>query len=259
MTEEKVKIREISTNIKISGAGEPILILHGWGSSSDSLDEVRKVLSNNGYRVITPDLPGFGKSGTPTFAWTLDDYVDWTADLVESVQIKDFSLMGHSFGGRVSIKFATKYPEVLKNLVLEDPAGIKISQSLKTQIIIALAELGNLLFKAKFLRKLKEFFRDLLFSFIKKRDYVQANSLMKQVMKNALSDDLAPILPLVKTKTLVIWGSEDKVVPIKYSKVYVDNIKNSHLEVFQGAGHSPHATNLVTFCEAVDKFLKTEN
>lgn len=256
MIEEKVQIRNIVSNYKLSGSGEPILILHGWGGSSDSWDETRKILSANGYRIISPDFPGFGKSANPNFAWNLDDYLDWTMDFVDYVGLEKFHLFGHSFGGRMAVKLATKYPERVNKLILCDPAGLKVKTNLKTKLILAFAEVGTMLLRPKFLRKLREFSRDLLFSFIKKRDYVQADSLMQNVMKKVLAEDLFPILPLIKNETLCIWGSEDKVIPLRYAYVFRDNIKDCEVSIIKGVGHSPQLEAVVPVCEAIDQFLK---
>ena len=92
MTEKKLLINDLEANYKISGEGQLVLILHGWGGSSVSWLLVQKILTEKGFKVIIPDFPGFGKSTTPQKPWTVDDYVRW---------FKDFFVVPHY---NVSIK-----------------------------------------------------------------------------------------------------------------------------------------------------------
>jgi len=72
MQEQKeIYINKLRTNYKVIGKGKPIVILHGWGGSSDSWERVAKILCLKGYKVISPDFPGFGKSITPLKIWTI--------------------------------------------------------------------------------------------------------------------------------------------------------------------------------------------
>ncbi|HXK32096.1 MAG TPA: alpha/beta fold hydrolase, partial [Candidatus Paceibacterota bacterium] len=69
MKEVRVLINGLETNYKIAGSGPAILVLHGWGGSSDSWVKVQEILSEKGYQVIAPDFPGLGVSANPPIAW----------------------------------------------------------------------------------------------------------------------------------------------------------------------------------------------
>ena len=125
MKEKKILINGLKTNYKIAGLGPAILILHGWGGGSNSYIPVQKFLAGAGYKVIVPDLPGFGKSEPPLSAWGVSDYVEWVNEFVNNQGLEKFFLLAHSFGGRVAIKFAVKHPEKILNLILYEAAGIK--------------------------------------------------------------------------------------------------------------------------------------
>src|SRR3989344_891612 len=100
MTEETIEVKNLKINYKSFGSGKPFLILHGWQSSSDRWMKVGELLQEK-YRVIIPDLPGFGKSEEPKEAWSLDSYVDWLLEFTAKVLElnKEFYILGHSFGG----------------------------------------------------------------------------------------------------------------------------------------------------------------
>ena len=126
MREEKISINDLNINYKIAGSGPAVLILHGWGGSSDSWEKIQKILSERNYSIICPDLPGFGKSQTPLSPWTLQDYIHFVLKFAENLHLNSFYLIGHSFGGRIAVKMAVNHSSMIKKLILCDPAGIKI-------------------------------------------------------------------------------------------------------------------------------------
>jgi len=73
----EIKVDEIRTNYLVLGQGSPFLILHGWGSNSLKWQETGKILKEKGFKVIVPDLPGFGKSEEPKKPWSIKDYSQW--------------------------------------------------------------------------------------------------------------------------------------------------------------------------------------
>ena len=171
MRKEKALINNLEVSYKIAGSGQPILILHGWGGSSDSWIEVQEILANKGYMVVCPDFPGFGKSAPPSNPWTLGDYTEWLKSFIEKIkeihpEFKEpFFLLGHSFGGRISIKFTIQYSEKLKKLILCDSAGIKPKPGPKTHLIYWTARIGNAIFTPKIIKRFKDAARNIFYIF----------------------------------------------------------------------------------------------
>ncbi len=240
MNERQILINNLKINYKIAGEGPAILILHGWGGSSDSWIEVQWALADKGYKVIAPDFPGFGKSETPPAPWTLNDYLNWTINFINSQKLDKFFLISHSFGGRIAIKLSPILNDKIKALVLCNPAGIKIKPKLKSQIIIFLAVIGDLIFSIKPLQIFKDFVRNIFLILIKNRDYAKANKIMRETMKNVLKEDLLLEISEIKNKTLIVWGEEDKILPVPCAFLFNDRIKDSRLEIIPEVGHSPH-------------------
>ena len=253
--EKKVLIRGIESNFKIEGEGKPLLILHGWGGSSDSWLDISNKLTLKGYKIICPDLPGFGKSGIPQKSWSLTDYLNWTLDFVNYFNLDKFYLIGHSFGGRIAVKLAANYPQRLEKLILCSPAGIKIKLSLKTGAIRLIAEIGNYFFNLKYLRVFKDIARSIFYFFLRHKDYVKAKGVMRETMKKVLEKDISFCLSKINTKTLIIWGKNDKMVPIKYASIFKEKIKNSKLEVLASVGHNPHLEAPEELAELIIKFF----
>src|SRR5579863_6467855 len=118
MEEKKVLVKDIEVNYKVVGGGKPMLILHGWGSSSNKWEKVAELLAQKNIQTIIPDLPGFGLTPEPKTAWTMNNYVDWISELTNAVPELNntFYLLGHSFGGALSAKFAIKYNQRVEKL-----------------------------------------------------------------------------------------------------------------------------------------------
>ena len=240
MSEKQVYIDNLKVNYKIAGQGQPILILHGWGGSSDSWLRVSKILVKQGYKIVIPDFPGFGRSITPKTVWDIKDFAKWVNELTNSLGLEKFFLLGHSFGGRVAIKFAVNYPKKIKSLILCASAGIKPKSGLKTRVIFRLAKIGNAVFTPRILTRFKDGARNLFYIFLRHRDYVKADGTMKETIKKVLEEDLLPDLSKIKIKSLIIWGKNDKLVPVKYAYIFKEKIKNSKLKILPKIGHSPH-------------------
>ena len=236
----KILIDNLETNYKTAGEGPVILILHGWGGDSHSWAKVQEILANKGFTVICPDFPGFGKSPAPKEAWDVLDYVRWTNRFVESQGLEKFFLLGHSFGGRVAIKFAVHYSEKLNKLILCASGGIKQKKGIKTRIIIKLAQMGKKVFGHRLFSKFKRLAQDIFYILLRRRDYVKARGVMRPIIKKVLAEDLLPITQKIKTRTLIVWGKSDKILPLKDAYLFKSNIEDSQLEVLSWAGHSPH-------------------
>jgi len=262
MKEVKTSINNLTVNYKIAGEGPAVLILHGWGGSSDSWLEVQKFLADENYTVIVPDFPGFGKSITPGQAWSIKEYIEWLNNFIKEIRTfhsfeEPFFLIGHSFGGRVAIRFAGLYPQRLKKLILCDSAGIKSEPDLKARIIFSLSKIGNAVFSPQILVRFKDALRNVFYFFIRNRDYVKAEGTMKETMKKVISEDLLSDLSNIQASTLVVWGKKDKIVPVKYAYVFEEKIKDCRLELLPEIGHSPHLEVPKKLSQIIIYFLKS--
>ncbi|MFH1894777.1 MAG: alpha/beta hydrolase [Patescibacteria group bacterium] len=292
MEEKNISINGLNINYKVAEGGEllldfagikifpdkikergTVLILHGWGGSSDSWLEVQRILAKKGYKVIVPDLPGFGKSLTPPSPWGIKDYTDFVLKFIEETNseksrgepfgpeltakglVEPFFLLGHSFGGRISVRLAAEYSEKIKGLILCDASGIKPKMGPKTFLIFWMARIGNAIFTPKHLARFKDSIRNVFYAFLRNKDYVKAKGTMRETITRVLGEDLSPELPKIKAKTLIVWGEADKVVPLKYGRIFKEKIANSELEIIPKIGHSPHIEVPAKLAEIILKFL----
>jgi pimeloyl-ACP methyl ester carboxylesterase len=255
MREEKILVRGIETNYKIGGEEENLLILHGWNGSSDSWRKIIEILEIK-YKVICPDFPGFGKTKIPEKAWDLNDFVEWLEEFTEKLNLKEFFLLGHSFGGRVAIRFSISYSEKVKKLILVSSAGIKPEWGLKEKIIFQISKIGNAIFSKNHFFRFRDGARNLFYRIARIKDYSKAKGVMRETMKKIVEEDLLPELPKIKTETLILWGEKDKIIPLKYAYLFKEKIKNSKLKILPKIGHSPHLEDPEKLAEVLISNLK---
>ena len=231
---------------------DTIIILHGWQSSKEKWQAVKENLEKQGLKIIVPDLPGFKKETELKNPWDLDDYINWFKNFSSEIS-EPFFLLGHSFGGRISIKYAAQHPEKLKGLILVSAAGIKHKRTFKQNLFFQIAKIGN---KFSFL-PFFNLFRKAFYKFIvREKDYIHTQGFLKETFKKIISQDLTPHLSQIKTPTLIIWGEKDKITLLSDANLMNKKIQNSKLEVLKNIGHSPYKEIPIDLANKVVNFIK---
>ena len=251
--ERRIKIDGLDVNYKIAGSGQPILILHGWGGTSESWAKVQELLSKK-YLVVVPDLPGFGKTPSPPAGWSLERYVDFIERFTQELDLGCIILLGHSFGGRMAILYAIKYPEELSRLILCAAAGIRHVR-LRHKVLLIIAKAANLIGSLPFIRRYRQRVRTIFYRAIGRTDYMEAEGVMKEVFLSVLSRNLESILSSITSPTLLLWGEEDNFVEIEDAHIMKKEIPNSTLVTFPGIGHTPHKNIPEELAGEIEKFL----
>ena len=108
----------------------------------------------------------------------------------------------------------------------------------------------------KILKRFKDSARNLFYIFLRHKDYIKANGTMRETIKKVLDEDLLPELSKIQTKTLIIWGDKDRMVPVKYAYIFKEKIENAKLEILPKIGHSPHLEAPENFSEIIINFLE---
>ena len=226
-------VGSLKINYLVIGEGKPFLILHGWSSKSDRWEKVADILSQKGFKVVIPDLPGFGKSDGPKNAWNFDNYVEFVEKFAEVVGLERFILAGHSFSGAICIKYAIKNPNNVEKLFLLAPACIR-RDSFKKRLF----RIFSKLFKVYSFIPGYKLARKAFYKFIvRKSDYQYTDGTMKETYLRIINEDLSGILNKVKTRTIIIWGDEDDIVPFGQGKEINMRIPESKLIIIPGADH----------------------
>jgi len=244
-----------------------LIILHGWQSSKEKWQKVKKIIENQGIMVLCPDIPGFKAELELKEPWNLDNYIDWFRDYVmqnelEYPEIRDgFYLLGHSFGGRMSIKIASQNLFKLNGLVLVSAAGIKRNQVMYNKAMGLAAELVKA-FKIKdapFTKNFYNFLRVFFYRYIiRKTDYLNAKGALNDTIKNILSEDLKERLDKIKVPTKIIWGDKDKITPLVDAYFMREKIQNSELDILHGIKHTPYIECPEKLAESIMKFINNK-
>ena len=209
-----------------------ILILPGWGNTRKTFTSLIDTLKKN-YKVYIFDYPGFGESPFPNKDLDIYDYSNLIYSFIKDNNIKNPSIISHSFGGRISIILTGLYKLKIDKLILIDIAGIRrksIKRKLKT--IIYKLKKKLVIFKKnklKYLNNLRKKYSS--------TDYNNLNKNMYITFKNIINEDLRKYIKYINTKTLIIWGKQDKDTPIKDGYYIHKKIKNSKLIIYNKASH----------------------
>jgi len=259
----KARLRKLNINIDglninyiCEGEGECIILLHGWGSNITLFKSMISVLSSK-YKVIAPDMPGFGQSDEPTEPWCVDDYVDFIIRFLSELNISKAAFLGHSFGGRVIIKFFERdsLPFDVTKIILVDSAGVKPKKTVKQKLKIKTYKMGKKLLGLKICRKL---FPDALSNLQAKSgsaDYRAASPMMRQTMVRVVNEDLTHIFPKVFAPTLLIWGENDTATPVSDALIMEKAMPDAGKVILKGCGHYSFIDDAYTFNRVIASFM----
>lgn len=233
----QIKIKDLNINYVALGEGKNILILHGWGSNITLHSYMIESLSKKN-KVFALDLPGFGKSEEPKSAWSVDDYVDLIVDFINENNIKQLSIIGHSFGGRIIIKLFNKnLPFKIEKVVLIDSAGIKSNKKRKQSLKSKLIKFFSKIFVNKLTKKLFPRLINKIKGLVGSEDYRNASPIMRDTLVKVVNEDLEPYISKINVPTLLIWGELDTETPLTDAYKMEKLIDNSGLVVLKGRSH----------------------
>lgn len=253
--EKQIDIKGITINYRQQGAGAPMIIMHGWGCDSGAMALFERVGAEH-HTVYNIDLPGFGKSQEPATPWTVEDYTQMLEAFVQALNITEPILLGHSFGGRVAILYASR--NKANKLILVDAAGVKPRRSLSYYIKVYSFKLARHIYP---LIVGKENANKKIEAMRAKRgsaDYKSSSPLMRQVLVKAVNTDLKHVMPAISAPTLLVWGEEDTATPMRDARIMNKLIKNSRLVSFAGAGHFSFVDNPYQVTAAVRRFIQPQ-
>ena len=253
-------IRYLSyTNSKGSRKKGTLVLLHGIGASADRWSSVAPALSTH-YQLIIPDIVGFGYSDKPTIEYTMDFFVKFFEDFLHRLEVTRLSIIGTSFGGYLATEFTIRNFEKVDKLILAAPAGaMRTSTRVLDQYIMAALyptyENANRAFRDMAYEPSvvsEETIRD----FMNRMRLPNAKyAFMSTLLAIRDSKDLPGRLTKISVPTLLIWGANDRMIPLAYSREYTE-IPNSQLTIIDNCGHTPFVEKPAEFNHIVLKFLE---
>ena len=243
----------LKVNITTKGNGEPVFLLHGWGCNGEIFKSIQEVLAT-AYTTYSFDFPGFGASDEPTAVWGVEEYTRMVEQFAKDNGIERPALMGHSFGGRVSIVYASR--NAVSRVVLVDAAGIKPKRPFKYYWKVYTFKTLKWLCNT-FLPEAKAQ------AIIDKRrkgagssDYNNASPMMRAILSKVVNEDLKHLMPSIKAPTLLFWGNLDTATPLSDAKTMEKLIPDAGLVVAHGTGHFSFLENPGLFTAVIKNFFK---
>lgn len=254
MINKKIIINDLLINyyyLPKNKAKKTLIFLHGWGVDSQTWLSLFDLLKDKLYASYFIDLPGFGHSQTPAKDFYLDDYVNVVENFVKKLDLKNIVLIGHSFGGRITIKLAAKNHDYLEKVVLVDSAGIYHQNLVKT-LKLLIASIVRPIFQFSFMQT----FRQKIYQLTGNEEYL-AMPVLSKTFSHIVSEDLISYLSKIKLSTLIIWGEKDdnEASTLNDAQLMKKNISNSKLELLKDAGHFSFLDRPKEFIKALNDFL----
>lgn len=223
--------------------GREVLLLHGLSGSSRWWRRNLGALAEH-FRVLAPDVIGFGRSRfrgrIPPPEELAAVLAEWTGQVAEGA----VDLVGHSMGGQIAIHLAARFPERVRRLVLVDSAGIprRLTPWALTRFAMELAPPTR--------------WGDPTFLPVIAGDALSAGpGTLLRALAHVVRDDVRPLLPLIRARTLIVWGERDTVVPRADAEEFRAHILHARLTVIPGAAHNPMIDRPAEFNRVLLRFL----
>jgi pimeloyl-ACP methyl ester carboxylesterase len=265
--------------------GRTVVLLHGRNFPSSYWEPTIKALAAAGYRIIAPDQIGFGKSSKPAFAYSFDEMARETMDLIDSLHVDRFDLVGHSMGGMLAVRIARAYGSRIDHLVLYSPIGLEDYRFYVPPVTDDELERRERALTADGYRKqlMTNYALSLPSSaiepFVQLREQIRDSGEYARWLKSFVASyqmiydqPVAHEIPLIDRPTLFIMGANDHNAPGRpfappelrdrmgqnaaLAQSLAARMANAKVVVFEGVGHLGHLEATERFNETLLDFLK---
>jgi len=269
-----LKVGNIRARYLAAGeSGPPLVLVHGLGASAEIWKDNIGALGE-AYRVYAPDLVGFGHTDKPDISYSPFDFLAFLQDFVNALGFERVCMAGLSLGGGITLLYAIENPGRIDKLVLVDSAGLGKDMPIPMR-------LGSISFLSRWLKVSRPVLEgmmkrlvydpdvistglvDLYYKLLSQPDAMRTISrVLSSVasLAGAREDVLKLIrdrLNAIQAPTLIVWGKEDRLLPLEHGIYGKSQIPGSKLFVFEQCGHIPNLEKPREFNEIVLKFLSS--
>jgi pimeloyl-ACP methyl ester carboxylesterase len=241
-----------------AGTGAPVILIHGLADDASIWDSVIPALSAK-FRVIALDQIGFGRSDKPLLNYRVSTFADFLDGFMTELKIERASLIGNSLGGWVAAAYALAHPERVERLVLSDAAGYAaLAKTMDPRALSALrlASREDIRYLGPLTFRDKRFYQDVDLAF-KQRVTAGDSYTVGQFLDSMVrgDDTVDNRLHALNRPTLVLWGRDDKIIPLSFGEQFHREITTSRLRILDNCGHMPQIECPNEFANAVLRFF----
>jgi pimeloyl-ACP methyl ester carboxylesterase len=261
LEEKFINIDENKIRYLESGhSANTLVLIHGLGASAERWEYVIPHFKKH-FRVIVPDLIGFGYSDKPLVDYTTEFFSDFLKKFLKKLEISNPIIIGSSLGGQITAEYAAKNNNSVQKLILVSPSGV-MKQSTPALDAYVMAALYPNMDAAKSAFEMmsgtsKNIDPKIIKGFVERMQLPNAKmAFMSTLLGLKNSEILTEKLSLITVPTLIIWGELDPVIPIKYAETIVTKIKDCRFFRMDKSGHTPYVDDPDTFVKIVLEFLK---
>ena len=259
-----------------AGAGEALLLIHGMAGSSATWRAVIPELAKK-YRVVAPDLLGHGESAKPRGDYSLGAFAAWLRDLLDELGISQATVVGQSLGGGVAMQFTYQHRDYCQRLVLISSGGLgpdlnwilRILSAPGAELVLPVVapqpvlNLGNKLGSWLTSAGIKSPRTGEMWSaYCSLSDRPTRQAFLRTLRsvvdyRGQAVSALGKIHVSYGLPTLLIWGEQDRIIPVAHGYAAHEAVPGSRLEVLAGVGHFPHVESPAAVVDILDDFITT--
>ena len=238
---------------------ENLVLVHGLGASAERWASVSPILEKH-YRLIVPDLIGFGLSDKPLVDYTSEFFAEFLGKFLDEVDIAKTHIVGSSLGGQVVANYVAENSSKIKKLVLVSPSGVMKSSTpaLDAYVMAALYPTEESAKNAFLMMSggVEEIPKKIVHGFIERMQMPNAKmAFMSTLLGLKNAKVITEKLPAISVPTLLVWGAKDPVIPIEYSENFLSSLNGCQFYKMHSSGHTPYVDNPEEFAKNVLDFL----
>ena len=236
-----------------AGKGPAVILLHGLGGTKEHWDANFAALASK-YHVYALDQLGFGHSDKPLIEYKIATWVDFLQGFLQSEKIPKATVVGNSMGGWIALDFTVTHPEMVDKLVLVDASGLTGKIPIDLLAPSSIAEWRTLLASVFYDKKIvtDDVARQAFTDRLRNNDGYTIERTLAGFARPQFEDDK---LKAIHVPTLVVWGRNDKLVPVEDAKRFGRGIPGAKVVVFEQCGHVPQIEKPEEFNRALLEFL----
>ena len=251
-TDTYVEVGGCRTHLRRGGAGSPLLFLHGATGMPVVMPFMQKLAAR--FDVLVPEHPGYGRSDEPEWLENIHDLAYFYLQFIKQLGLKDLVLIGGSLGGWIAMEIAVRDTSRLRNLILVGPAGIAAPGVEPADIFLLPPE-----------EVVRRLFHDQKIAQQRLAEPLTAEAIDIGLKNRHTTARLGweprlhdPFLPKwlhrIDVPVKIIWGKDDRILPVAFLDEYRKRMPKAETEVFESCGHLPHAEKADQFVDSVVKF-----